>query len=168
MVGISEELGPLGAQLRQPRDGVAGVVRIAPLRAVPGILEDGLPSRSIAQGGEGRLLRRVLQSKHVAVQMPAVSRLRRGGQLGFGQARERAGCCRVKCPLLGGRQHLVREVIGEHRCFLIQLLQGGFVGHREVGAGMHELIVRELDQAPGFRIETGRFALFVQRRHTRK
>ena len=63
--------------------------------------------------------------------------------------------------VLGGGEQLVLESIGECRFFLVELLQLCLVGVGEVGAGVDELLVDDLDEALRFGIELERIALVV-------
>ena len=81
VVGEAQQLGLLRAQLGQPGNDVAGIVRSAAFGAIPGILEQRLPRRAMAQRIQVRLLRGVLQRNHVALQLALFCRQRGGADL---------------------------------------------------------------------------------------
>ena len=88
VVWISEQLRSSRSQLRDARNGIAGIVSVAPLRTVPGFPEDGFTRRPYAQRGEVRLLRRVLQRENITLLLAALRGLCGCGDLGVAQAGE--------------------------------------------------------------------------------
>ena len=160
----SEKRGTLRAQLREPGDDGARVVRIPMLGAVPGVLENLAPRRALLERAEHRLLRRILQGYEVSLYVPRLRRQGRCGELRLAQARQRLGRRRRVSPRGVRGQQLLDERIGERRLLGIHLLEPLLVGRRQVRSGMHELIVGDLDQALLLGIEAARLALGIDRR----
>jgi hypothetical protein len=86
VIGEAEQRRLFSAQLRQSCDNGARVVGVAALRAVPGILEDGLARAAVGEKRQIRLLRGVLQRNPPAVRLCVLGG---GGDLRLGQSGKR-------------------------------------------------------------------------------
>ena len=164
VVREAQQLGLLGADLRDALDGLAGVVGVALLGAVPRGLEQRLARVAIAQ---------ILQLRAAGWCSAAAAPTCRPGRDPWRPARPRRSrrrtgrpawpCRRPPARRLGRGQQLVGELGAERRLFLVEVLQLGLVGVGQLGAGMHEVPVDHLDQALRLRIELERVALVVDR-----
>ena len=74
----------------------------------------------------------------------------------------------TSAPALVAGQQLLLEVGLQRRVLLVELAQLRLVGVRQIGAGMDELQVVDLQQLQRFRIELQRVALVVDRLHARE
>ena len=163
----AQQLRFLRAQLRQPLDQDARVVRIAVLGALGRGLEQFFARGAVGQFDLCRLLRRVLQRQHPAALELAIFR-RCGGSVDLaagksGEVRlvlgdERAG--------LGCGQQLVLEIRRQGGFFLVQLAQRGLVGRGQLRTGAHEVAVVAFGEVFGFGIQA--IAMVVQMLHARK
>ena len=149
------------AQLRQAGNRCACIVFAASLSAIPRVLKQRLPRRTIAQRLQRWLLRRVLQRKHPTFRLAILRSLRRRPQLRIAQPRKRRLICRSKCCLFGSGQQLRRKCVGEIRNLFIHLFQRSLVSLGEPSPGAHKSLIVFLHKPQRFRIKMQRIPLFV-------
>jgi hypothetical protein len=101
VIGKTEQCSFFGAQLGEPCDGGAGVVGVAALCAVPGVLKDCLARGAVGEKRQIGLLRGVLQRDPPAVRLCVLGG---GGDLRFGQPGKRFYVRGGKRTRLGGRE----------------------------------------------------------------
>ena len=121
-----------------------------------------------AQVDEVRLLRRVLQRNEVAFDFTTLGGFGSGGYLRVAESRQRRFVGRNISAGFGCRQQLVAELSRQAGNLFVQLLQLHFVSVRKIGAGMHELVVGDLDQAQRLRIQLERLPLLIDDGDARK
>ena len=74
----------------------------------------------------------------------------------------------TNAPAFGAGQKLLLEIGRERRILLVDLAQLLLVGFRQVGTGMNELQIVDLQQLRGFRIQLQAVALVIDRLHARE
>ena len=154
----AQKFGFLRAKLSETRDGVARVVGVAALGAVPGVLEDGLAGGAIAERNKVGLLSGVLQRNYKAFDLAVLGGLRGGRDARIGEAGQRGFVGGDVRAFFRGGEKFVGEGIRKRGDFFVEFLQFGLVGFGKIGAGVDELVVVVLDQAQRLRIELERGA----------
>ena len=154
----------LGADLRQPLDRAARIVRIAALGSRPASVEQLLADGAAGEPLQRRLLRRVLDGQDPpVVETARLGGFRRRVEIGGRQTREVRPVGDDERGVLGRAEQLIAELRAERGVLLVQLLQPRLVGLREPGAGHHELLIRVLDEPARLRVEAQIAAALVER-----
>src|SRR6266436_5963594 len=169
---ITKEFGLPRAKLSETCDGVARIVGVAPLGAVPGVFEYGLTRPANAERNKVRLLRGILERDYEAFDFSVFGSVF-GGLCGRGDASFRQTGERrfvggdVGAGFRGGQESGV-EGVRQRRKFFVELPQFSLVGFREFSARMYELVVGTLQQAERLGIKLERGALLIDRRYARE
>ena len=168
VVGIPEQCGPLRPELHHLRRH-GGVVVGAAVGPPDGGLEDALPQRPVLELRQHRLAGCVLhRDDPLALQLPALGRLRGGPDLLVGKAVQVGNLVHHHGGGVGGLEQVLLEMGGEGGNLLVHLSKLGLVRVRERRARAHELGVVALQQAQRLGIEAQGRALVVQRLHARE
>ncbi len=116
------------------------------LGAVEARFEQLLARVVAGQRFQRRLLRRVLQRQHIAAELAVLGSLLRRGELFLATGRRAPRVRHVQRAGLGGRQQLLGEAVCSVLSRLFMTLSCACFAGRQLGAGMDELLVIDVEQ----------------------